>query len=79
VKPSLVPTAELATVTHRGPPAGIDLAYGALVASLARHELGIDGAIREYSTIAATDRPDSSAWRTEIGLPIFSTRQPGAG
>jgi DNA-binding transcriptional MerR regulator len=75
VQPIVVPAAELATVTHRGPLSGIDLAYGALAAYVARHELGVDGAIREYYTVAATDTPDSSAWRTEIGLPIFSTRQ----
>jgi effector-binding domain-containing protein len=71
----VIPAAELATVTHRGSLAGIDVAYGALAAYVARHELGVDGAIREYYTVAGTDTPDSSAWRTEVGLPIFSTRQ----
>jgi DNA-binding transcriptional MerR regulator len=75
VRPVVVPGAELATVTHHGSLAGIDLAYGALAAYVARHELGVDGAIREYYTVAGTDTPDSSAWRTEVGLPIFSTRQ----
>ena len=50
------------------------MAYGALAAYVERHELGVDGAIREYYTVAGTDTPDSSAWRTEVGLPIFSTR-----
>ena len=49
---TVIPAAELATVTHHG---------------------SVDGPIREYYTIADTDTPDSSAWRTEIGLPIFST------
>ena len=75
VQRTVIPAAELATVTHHGPLAGIDLAYGTLAAYVARHELGIDGPIREYYTVAATDTPDSSAWQTEIGLPIFSTRQ----
>jgi DNA-binding transcriptional MerR regulator len=75
VRPTVIRAAELATVTHHGPLSGIDLAYGALAAYVARHELGVDGAIREYYTVAATDTPDSSAWRTEIGLPIFSTRR----
>ncbi|HEY2650553.1 MAG TPA: MerR family transcriptional regulator [Solirubrobacteraceae bacterium] len=75
VQPTVIPAAELATVTHHGPLSGIDLAYGALAAYVARHELGIDGPIREYYTVADTDTPNSSAWRTEIGLPIFSTGQ----
>jgi hypothetical protein len=41
--------------------AGIDVAYGALAAYVARHELAVDGAIREYYTVAGTDTPDSSA------------------
>jgi effector-binding domain-containing protein len=76
VRPTVVPAAELASVTHHGPVDGLDLAYGALAAHIARHELGVAGPIREYYTVADTDTPDSSAWRTEIGLPIFSTGQP---
>ncbi len=73
VRPTVVPAAELASVTHHGPVEGLDLAYGALAAHVARHELGVAGPIREYYTVADTDTPDSTAWRTEIGLPIFST------
>jgi DNA-binding transcriptional MerR regulator len=75
VRPTVIPAAELASVTHQGPVEGLDLAYGALAAHIARHELGVAGPIREYYTVADTDTPDSSAWRTEIGLPIFSTGQ----
>ena len=71
--PTVIPAAELASVTHQGPLDGLDLAYGALAAHVARHELGVDGPIREYYTVAGTDTPDSSAWRTEIALPIFDT------
>jgi DNA-binding transcriptional MerR regulator len=73
VRFTVIPAAELATVTHQGSVQGLDLAYGALAAYVARHELGVDGPIREYYTVADTDTSDSSAWRTEIGLPIFST------
>ncbi|MGH2940995.1 MAG: MerR family transcriptional regulator [Solirubrobacterales bacterium] len=73
VRPTVIPAAELASVIHPGPVDGIDLAYGALADHVARHELGVDGPIREYYVIADTDTPDSSAWRTEIGLPIFGT------
>jgi DNA-binding transcriptional MerR regulator len=76
VHPTVIPAAELASVTHQGPLDVIDLAYGAIAAHVARRELGVDGPIREYYTVANTDTPDSSAWRTEIGLPIFSTAQP---
>ena len=73
VHPTVIPAAELAFVTHQGSVDGLDLAYGALAGHVARNELGVDGPIREYYTVADTDTPDSSAWRTEIGLPIFST------
>lgn len=73
VRFTVIPAAELATVTHHGTLEGLDLAYGALAAHVARHELRVAGPIREYYTVADTDTPDSSAWRTEIGVPIFST------
>jgi DNA-binding transcriptional MerR regulator len=77
VRFTVIPAAELATVTHHGGVEGLDLAYGALAAHVARRELGVDGPIREYYTVADTDTPDSSAWRTDIGLPIFSTSARG--
>jgi DNA-binding transcriptional MerR regulator len=73
VKFTVIPAIELATVTHHGSFEGIDLSYGSLAAHVARHELGVDGPIREYYTVADTDTSDSSAWQTEIGWPIFST------
>jgi effector-binding domain-containing protein len=75
VKFTVIPAVELAIVTHRGSVEGLDLAYGALAAHVARHEIGVDGPIREYYTVADTDTPDSSAWRTEIGWPVFNTGQ----
>ena len=72
VRFSVIPGVELATVTHYGAVDGLDLAYGALAAHVARHELGVDGPIREYYTVAEGDTPNSAAWRTEIGWPIFS-------
>jgi DNA-binding transcriptional MerR regulator len=75
VRPMVIPAAELASVTHQGPLEGLDLAYGALATHVASHELGVAGPIREYYIVADTDTPDSSAWRTEIGLPIFTTGQ----
>ena len=72
VKFNVIPAVELAVVTHRGAFDGIDLAYGALAAHVARHELGVDGSIRGYYAVSGADTPNSSAWQTEIGWPIFS-------
>ncbi len=75
VKFTVIPAVELALVTHHGTIDGLDLAYGALAAHVARHEIGVDGPIREYYTVADIDTPDSTAWRTEIGWPVFSTSE----
>jgi len=68
-----VPAAGLAVVTHAGPHAGIDLAYGTLAAYVTRHALAVDGSIREYYLTGPIETPDQAAWRTEIGWPIFAT------
>jgi effector-binding domain-containing protein len=60
-------------ITHVGTPAEIDRAYGALAAYVAEHALAIDGPLREYYVIGSHETPDESAWRTEIGWPIFRT------
>jgi DNA-binding transcriptional MerR regulator len=69
----LVPPAELAIIVHHGPHDGIDRAYGALAAHVTQHEIAVDGPIREYYLSGRHDTPDESAWRTEIGWPIFQT------
>lgn len=68
-----VPSAELAVIVHHGPPDGADRAYGALATHVARHELAVDGPVREYYLTGRGDTADESAWRTEIGWPIFQT------
>jgi DNA-binding transcriptional MerR regulator/effector-binding domain-containing protein len=73
VEPVDVPAAELAVIVHAGPSDGIDRSYGALATHVAQHALGVEGPIREYYLSSATDTPDQSAWRTEIGWPIFRT------
>ena len=73
VEPLVVPPAELAVIVHAGPHDGIDRAYGALATHVAQHALGVDGPIREYYLTGRHDTPDESAWRTEIGWPIFQT------
>ena len=73
VAPFVVPAAELAVITHPGSHADVDRAYGALATYVTGHALSVDGPIREYYLVGRHDTPDESAWRTEIGWPIFST------
>jgi DNA-binding transcriptional MerR regulator/effector-binding domain-containing protein len=73
VAPRVVPAVELATLVHKGSPANIDLAYGALATYVTRHALAVEGPLREYYLVGPQDTPDQSAWRTEIGWPIFQT------
>jgi DNA-binding transcriptional MerR regulator len=68
-----LPAAELAVVTHDGPDAGVDRAYGALAAYVTRHALGVAGPIREFYPVGRQQTADAAAWRTEIGWPIFET------
>jgi DNA-binding transcriptional MerR regulator len=68
-----IPAVELATTVHRGPHDDIDLAYGAVGTYVNEHALGVDGPIREYYLVDRHDTADASAWRTEIGWPIFAT------
>ncbi|MBF9069288.1 MerR family transcriptional regulator [Streptacidiphilus fuscans] len=74
VEPLRVPAAELAVLEHVGPPSEVDRAYGALATYVARHELAVDGPLREYYLVGHRDTPDSAHWRTEVGWPVFRTR-----
>jgi effector-binding domain-containing protein len=69
----VVPAIEVAIIVHAGTHTDIDLAYGALARYIAQHTLAVEGPIREYYVVGAHDTPDESAWRTEIGWPIFQT------
>ena len=48
-----------------------DLSYATLGSYATRHEISIDGPLREYYLRGAGDTPDEAEWRTEIGWPIF--------
>ncbi|MEP7765178.1 MerR family transcriptional regulator [Sanguibacter sp. 25GB23B1] len=61
---------DLAVATHRGRDATVPQVYGALGAHVARHELGIEGPVRE--TYLQYEAAGSEAV-TEIGWPIFRT------
>jgi DNA-binding transcriptional MerR regulator len=69
-----IPPAELAVITHGGSHNGIDREYSALAAHVARHELAVDGPVREYYPINRRQTADRDAWQTEIGWPIFMTK-----
>ena len=73
VVPAVVPGVELATIVHHGSHANIDLAYGTLAAYVIRHALAVEGPLRESYLVGPHDTPNMSAWRTEIGWPIFHT------
>ncbi|MEV5721606.1 MerR family transcriptional regulator [Amycolatopsis mediterranei] len=73
VSAQIVPAAELAVMTHCGPPTDVDRTYAALAAHVARHALAVDGPIREYYLIGRHDTADTTQWRTEIGWPVFLT------
>jgi DNA-binding transcriptional MerR regulator len=71
--PRVVPAVELATLVHEGSHANIDLAYGSLATYVTEHALAVEGPLREYYLVGPQDTPEESAWRTEIGWPIFQT------
>jgi DNA-binding transcriptional MerR regulator/effector-binding domain-containing protein len=71
VTPVTVPAAELAVVGHHGSLSDADLSYATLGSYATRHEISIDGPLREYYLRGAADTPDEAEWRTEIGWPIF--------
>jgi DNA-binding transcriptional MerR regulator len=62
-----------ATLVHKGSHANIDIAYGSLATYVTQHALAIEGPLREYYLVGPQDTSDASAWRTEIGWPIFQT------
>jgi DNA-binding transcriptional MerR regulator len=77
VGPLSVPGAELAVITHSGSHDDLDRSYGALATYVSEHALAVDGLIREYYLVGPHDTDDESAWRTEVGWPIFDTARGG--
>jgi hypothetical protein len=45
----------------------------ALATYVTRHALAVEGPLREYYLVGPQDTSDASAWRTEVGWPIFQT------
>jgi effector-binding domain-containing protein len=58
---------------HQESHANIDVAYGALATYVTQHALAVEGPLREYYLVGPLETPDASAWRTEIGWPIYQT------
>jgi effector-binding domain-containing protein len=71
VEPFTVPAAELAIMVHHGSLTDDDLTYGQLGAYVMRHEISVDGPVREYYLVGFLDTEDTAAWETEIGWPVF--------
>lgn len=69
----LIPAAELAVTRHHGPLSDIDLTYGKLGAYVIKHEISVDGPLRENYLRGITETTNSDEWDTEIGWPIFRT------
>jgi DNA-binding transcriptional MerR regulator len=67
----VVPPAELAIMLHRGSLASGDLTYGELGTHVMRHEISVEGPLREYYLVGFLDSADPDQWETEIGWPIF--------
>jgi DNA-binding transcriptional MerR regulator len=72
-----VPAAELAVVRHDGALEDIDLTYGELGAYVMRHEIGVDGPLRENYLRGFLDDDDPDHWATEVGWPIFRSDASG--
>ncbi|MGF6883233.1 DNA-binding transcriptional MerR regulator [Nocardia sp. GAS34] len=71
VEPLVVPGAELVIATHHGPLDTIDLTYGDLGTYAARHEIGIEGALREYYLRNPLEVSREEDLVIEVGWPIF--------
>lgn len=69
----IIPQVEIAALIHEGSLSNVDMTYGALAAHVAQHALPLPGPIREYYLSGPQDTGDETAWRTEIGWPIFHT------
>jgi DNA-binding transcriptional MerR regulator/effector-binding domain-containing protein len=69
--PLVVPGAEIAVMHHRGSLANIDLTYGDLGGYVMKHEINVDGPLRESYLCGFLDTDADDTWDTEIGWPIF--------
>ncbi|WP_336921951.1 MerR family transcriptional regulator [Aquipuribacter sp. SD81] len=66
-----LPAVELAVTTHVGAHDDIDVTYGELGSWVVRNAMSVAGPVRESYLVGPRDTPDPSAWRTELGWPVF--------
>jgi DNA-binding transcriptional MerR regulator/effector-binding domain-containing protein len=71
VRPATIPAAELAVILHHGPHDDVDLDYSALGEYATRHEISIEGPLREYYERFSWDTDDSAQWMTALCWPVF--------
>jgi DNA-binding transcriptional MerR regulator len=71
VRPLVIPGAEVAVMHHHGSLANIDLTYGDLGSYVMKHEINVDGLLRENYLRGFLDTEDNHTWDTEICWPIF--------
>lgn len=76
VRPATLPAVELAIATHVGTHDDIAVTYGEVGAWVVANALAVAGPIRETYLVGPRDTPDSAAWRTEIGWPVFRVGSP---
>lgn len=71
VRDVVIPAAELAVMRHCGSHDDVDLAYSALGEYANRHEISVEGPLREYYERFAWDTDDSTEWSTTLCWPVF--------
>lgn len=71
VHPVTLPAVELAVAVHVGEHDDIEVTYGQVGAWVVANALAVAGAVRETYLVGPRDTADASAWRTEIGWPVF--------
>lgn len=71
VHPVTLPAVELAVATHVGPHDDIEVTYGEVGTWVSSNALAVAGPVRETYLVGPRDTADASAWRTEIGWPVF--------
>ncbi|MBO0926164.1 MerR family transcriptional regulator [Cellulomonas sp. zg-ZUI199] len=71
VRATTLPAVELAATTHVGGHEDVDVTYGRLGAWVVANELAVAGPARETYLVGPRDTSERSAWRTEIGWPVF--------
>jgi DNA-binding transcriptional MerR regulator/effector-binding domain-containing protein len=67
----VIPAAEIAVMHHHGSLANVDLTYGDLGSYVMKHEIGVDGPLRESYLCGFLDTDVRDSWDTEIAWPVF--------